>query len=432
MTLDLPAAQPPSRRVTERTGLAGLVLFAFGGFLNQGLFYSGLILMLLACLWQAVTFWPRVRHEPFFWVTLALFGYVATSWLTAAWHYGPEWRPGILKYGADLLISTGIFSLAAAFWMRGDPRRIRLVLVLALASLTINLIIGFDWSELGATLAGRRNHFGMGNGAPLYAAIGLTGIIVLLAHSRKRPECLIAVAAPLALLFSLVIFWSQTRAIWVASALVFPLLVLYLAWHHWRKGASTRKVAIATLAAAGILVVIGAMNSDIITKRLTQHEMRLSGTGDTSWPLQTTDNSTQLRLLMWQEALIRIEEKPVIGWGAGSSSMLIQTSDVVPHRFRHFHNLYLQLLAELGIIGMLLITSWVTLALKTALEKTQNHFEGGLRTFILSAMALFALSGIFMIRHDDEYGQFFLILIIALCVTGMFAPENQASKSGDQ
>jgi len=429
MTLDLPAAQTASRNATERTGLIGLILFALGGFLNQGVFYCGLILMLLAGLWQMTTLWPQVRREPFFWVTMALFGYVATSWLIAAWHYGPEWRPGIFKHGADLLVITGIFSLAAAFWMRADPRRIRLVLALALASLTINLIIGFEWSELGATLAGRRNHFGMGNGAPLYAAMGLAGIIILLAHSRKRPAWLIAGTALLAVLFSLVIFWSQTRAIWVASALVFPLLVLYLAWRHWQKGASTRKVLAATLITAGILVAIGAMNSDIITKRLTQHEMRLSENGNASWPLQTTDNSTRFRLLMWQEALLRIEEKPVFGWGAGSSSMLILTSDVVGHHFRHFHNLYLQILAELGIVGMLLISTWVALALKNAMARTRNHFAEGMHAFIISTMALFALSGIFMIRHDDEYGQFFLILIIALCVTGKFAPANQARKT---
>ncbi|WP_158675266.1 hypothetical protein [Thiohalobacter thiocyanaticus] len=166
-------------------------MFAFGGFVNQGLLYSGLVLMLLTLLGRGSEFRARARGLPFVWVSLVLTAYILVSWLRAYLYSSGEWRPEVLESGADLLLTGGAFSLVVAYWIGGDERRIRGVLGLGLAGLVLALAFGFDWSQLDSVMDGQRHLFGMGNGAALYAATGLTGLLILLFTGRLRQMWLV-------------------------------------------------------------------------------------------------------------------------------------------------------------------------------------------------------------------------------------------------
>ncbi|BCO31219.1 hypothetical protein TspCOW1_13220 [Thiohalobacter sp. COW1] len=400
---------------SSRIGVAGLGLFAAGGFANQGVFYAGLLLMLLALSLRGRDFWRRARSRPFVWVSLALSGYITVNWLLAWLQGSAEWRPEILESGFDLLLAGGAFSLVVAYWLGAGPRRIRWVLGLGLAGLVLSLAVGFDWSRLEVVMGGRRELFGMGNGAALYAGTGLIGVLILLLTGRVRPLWLVPPALLLVVALAIVVLWSQTRAVWVALAVILPTLLLAMAWHGWRHGRGGRTLLL-LLAGAGMLGATIVFNADIVDKRLARVEGGfLAILTDDGGGLE--GSGLQYRVPLWEQARKLIGERPWFGWGAGTSRMLISELDI-KQSLTHYHNLYLQLLVELGAVGLVLFLLWVVTALKTfwpAGRRDERDFP--LLLFLLAAMALFLLAGLFQIRHDDERGHFFLISFGALAVS---------------
>ncbi|WP_158675265.1 O-antigen ligase family protein [Thiohalobacter thiocyanaticus] len=230
---------------------------------------------------------------------------------------------------------------------------------------------------------------------------------------------------------ALVVLWTQTRAVWLACALVLPVVLLALVVHslqHPRSG----KVLMIILAGTAVLAAAVLLNGGIIEKRLMTDVERVVS-------LLTTENVEGLdatglrsRMPLWAEAWERIEARPLTGWGAGTSEMLIVSSGVKPPQ-SHFHNLYLQLLAEIGVVGLCLFLLWVGLALKTASTACGPRTRDfSLLLFLLAAIALFLLAGMFQIRHDDERGHFFLILFGALAVSRAMVAGSDPDRDGEQ
>lgn len=403
-------------------GVAGLTLFALGGFVNQGMMYGGLGLMLLALAGQGSRFWQRVRPLSFFWLSAAVTAYILVSGLAACLQAGAEWRPGILERAADLLLAGGIFAPLAAYWLGGDGRRVRWVLGLALAGLVAALATGFSWQRLDAVMGGARDLFGMGNGAALFAATGLTGLLVLLASGRLRRWWLELLALFLLGCLAVVVLWTQTRAVWLACALVLPLVMFVMclqAWkHHDNRRAITLMIVVVCLLGAAVFSA-----SHILEQRLSDETSGfialLSDESD-----EYGSSGLRYRVPLWQDALERIQARPVLGWGAGTSEMLIANSDTEHSAsLTHFHNLYLQLLVELGAAGFILYLVWIGVGLKTAVAGGSGVREAfPVIVFLFAAIALFLLAGLFQIRHDDERGHYLLILFGALAAhRAMFA-----------
>lgn len=395
-------------------GVAGLALFALGGFVNQGMMYGGLGLMLLALAGQGSRFWQRARTLGFFWVSAAVTGYILVSGLAAYLQAGAGWRPGILERTGDLLLAGGVFAPLVAYWLGGDGRRVRWVLGLALAGLVAALATGFNWQRLDAVMAGARDLFGMGNGAALFAAIGLTGLLILVAAGRLRHWWLELPALLLLGCLAVVVLWTQTRAVWLACALVLPLVVIVMCLQAWKYHDNRRAIAL-------MIVVVGLLGAAVFS---ASHilERRLSDETSGFMALLSDESEgygssgLRYRVPLWQDALERIRARPLLGWGAGTSEMLIAHSDAEHSaNLTHYHNLYLQLLVELGVAGFVLFLVWIGMALKTAVVGGRGMREAfPVIVFLFAAIALFLLAGLFQIRHDDERGHYLLILFGAL------------------
>lgn len=419
---------------SARVGVAGLGLFALGGFVNQGLMYGGLVLMLLALSGQGGRFLELAGRMAFFRISALLTGYILVSGLLGYLRSGDEWRPEVLESALDLLLAGGIFAPVAAYWLGGDGRRVRWVLGLGLAGLVYALLTGFHWERLDAVMGGARDLFGMGNGAALFAATGLTGLLILVASGRLRSWWLELSALVLLGCLAVVVLWTQTRAVWLACALVLPLVMIAMTLHAWKYHDNRRAIAL-LLVVAGLLVAAVVSTSQVL-------ERRLSGEGAAFMALlsdETGDygnSGLRHRLPLWRDALERVRERPVLGWGAGTSDILISTSEI-GHRssLTHYHNLYLQLQVELGSVGLILFLVWIGTALKTAGTGARNVREAfPVVVFLFAAIALFLLAGLFQIRHDDERGHYLLILFGALAAhRAMFSGASvRAERKPDQ
>lgn len=399
---------------SNSTGVAGLALFALGGFVNQGMMYGGLGLMLFALAGQGRRFRQQVRRLSFFWISAAVTGYILVSGLAAYLQAGTEWRPGILERAVDLLLAGGIFAPLVAYWLGGDGRRVRWVLGLGLAGLLAALATGFNWQRLDAVMGGARELFGMGNGAALFAAIGLTGLLILVASGRLRRWWLELLALLLLGCLAVVVLWTQTRAVWLACALVLPLVAVVMCLQAWKYHDNRRAIALMVVV-VGLLGVVVISTGHILERRLSDESRGfLSLLSD---EVDDYGNSgLRFRVPLWRDALQRIQARPVLGWGAGTSEMLITASDTEHSSdLTHYHNLYLQLLVELGAVGLGLFLVWIGVALKTAIRGGRNAPETfPVVVFLFAAIALFLLAGLFQIRHDDERGHYFLILFGAL------------------
>jgi len=408
--------------LAQYLGSTGLYLFAISGFINQGGMYAGLGLMLAGFLLMADRGWVSLRREPAFPLALVLTVYIVVRGASAMSAWPDEPSADFLAATWDLVVIGGLFTLLVGWWLAGDNRRIALVLQLAVLSLFLGVLKGIDWQHF-ATFMAHRPLFGMGNGAGLYALVAMTGLLIFRSsplfdggwQQRWMPPLLVkSIVSVLFLVFTVVFLLSQTRAAWLASLLVLPAVFVLMLRNNG--GAQKKWVARFEVVVLVVLVLGVSLGAGTISKRLgaEQSSLMLLFSGDLgSLPV----SSVSYRVWLWQDALQRIAEHPLLGWGPGSAPLLIQEA-AVPGGLGHYHNLYLQLAAELGLVGLGLFALWSLVVAKAATGAWHERRMGfDCLLFLAALLAIFLIVSCFELRHDDERGQYLLILSGALALT---------------
>jgi len=416
---------PLNRSVlAQHLGKTGLYLFAISGSLGQGGVYTGLGLMAFGFLLIIDETWKTLRREPAFLIAVVLTVYIVVRGV-AAFHAWPAEPPVQFLGGTwDLVAVAGLFSLVTGYWLDASARRIALVLQLALLGLFLGVLKGIDWQHF-ATYMAWRPVFGMGNGAGLYAVIAMTGLLILRSSTlfdggwqqRSLPPGVRKLGVVLLLLvFTAVFLLSQTRAAWLAALLVLP--VVFVAILHHNAGRRRKKwlAGFEVVVLAAVLILGVTLGAGTIEKRLgaEQASITMLFSGDLR---DLPADSVGLRVRLWDDALQRIGERPLLGWGAGSAPVLIREL-ALPGELSHYHNLYLQLAVELGLVGLGLFALWSLVVVQAAVRAWRERRTGfDYLLFLLAVLAIFLVVSCFQIRHDDERGQYLLILIGALALT---------------
>lgn len=409
--------------LARRLGISGLYLFALSGFVNQGGVYAGLGLMLLGILLTPRRAWNTLRGEPLAWLALVLTAYILMRGAATleAW---PDVRPAkILRDTWNLAAVGGLFSLLTAWWLAGDTRRIARVLQLAVLSLLIGVLMGIDWQHFSVVMR-LRQLFGMGNGAGVYSLVAITGLLVLRTspvfegawlEGRLAPWIGKSTLALLLVLFIAVFLLSQTRAAWLAALMVLPAALVLLARARagrWRE----RPLTGLGLILLAVLVVGATLGTGVVEKRLGVEQGSIALLFDGRLRDLPAD-SVGLRVRLWQDALQRIGERPLFGWGAGSAPLMIRELGL-RDSLTHYHDLYLQLAVELGLVGVALFAAWTLGVVHSARRAwREQRIDLEYLVFVCACVAIFLIVFCFQIRHDDEKGQYLLILIGALALT---------------
>lgn len=137
------------------------------------------------------------------------------------------------------------------------------------------------------------------------------------------------------------------------------------------------------------------------------------------------------RWQIWQEAVDSWQEKPLLGWGAQSfpiTHLMLRSPEV--GFMKQPHGLPFRLLSELGLVGMALFMSFMTLSIGAAtmlIKKLQDRKLKGL------AVAMFSTTVIYLVHtsYDWDWNMYALTMPYFL-FTGILVGWHESRKNSDR
>jgi len=144
---------------------------------------------------------------------------------------------------------------------------------------------------------------------------------------------------------------------------------------------------------------------------------------------QQFDSSTQQRLELWSDAMDLFKRNPITGAGFDTYSHLGRVGT-----FRDTHNYYVKVLAEMGVVGLLLflVLLWKLLRAGTRLffHATDPFWRGiglGFTALLVSALIM----NLFGDRWTYQQVDGFLWILFGCVLRGLTTLDEQAVKAGD-
>ncbi len=263
--------------------------------------------------------------------------------------------------------------VAVAWWLRGNLRWINLCLLLALAGILLGILLHVDWHSLVLLKVQKRTGFNL---VPiLFGLISGTALLGLVLFGPRlwamRPRGgWLALRVTLGLLAFFILSYgliaTQSRGAWLATVLTLPPLAVirYLAFFRAIRLSLAKALAVMIL---GVAVVAGILvaNQRAISARLSaEQDVRASVMAGKLENLPRSSLAFRLHAQLY--GLQRWRERPLFGWGTGSSRYVIAHSGMRELRhpdengrlvwLLHLHNSYLEILVRFGLIGLLLFT----------------------------------------------------------------------------
>lgn len=282
--------------------------------------------------------------------------FLCWSFLTAAWAQSPGTAlSGSLRFAMDLALFPIVYA-----GMR-DQRRIRWVVVTFVAGTLLSVAYG---TAAGATTAGDPSRLAGALGDPNETAMVLVAAAVLaftlLGTSRRTGRRLLWLACGLASLGALVDTGSRGGLV----ALVAAILTGIVLADRWR-GRAVVAALVATAAGAVFFLAVAPSGASHIT----------------------AGNGTDGRSTLWTLAVRAIESHPLQGLGtdnfAGDAKdFLLQPgattgAGLVVETPKVAHNIYLEIAADLGVVGLLLFLGIVVACLRCHLRAIRTLKQSG-------------------------------------------------------
>ncbi|HJR72247.1 MAG TPA: O-antigen ligase family protein [Luteimonas sp.] len=351
--------------------------------------------LLLIPAWRAA--WPELLRQPVArW--LAVFVVFAIAHAAYAAVIFPSLSFSKQMSAAAEPVRLAVFSCVVGWWLSLMPRRAPLLFALMIAGLLIAVVAYMPWLEMPQIWGGRiRPRFGMPEnlGGLLAALGGWLSLCLLLklwnAHGRfgRRRGLIVLCLLAYVISFSALLF-SQSRGAWLAFAATLPAVALGLGY-WWKYGGRTEVpwLPLLCVGALSLLLVVGGR--DIVAKRFAGADRLLpevaevadggahTALGAASFgepalaasaeaPAAHADSDANNQAVSARMALYRFgmaswKERPLLGWGLRTTSVLIADSGLVldGQRHAHLHNAYLDTLVGIGLVGACLLGAFLLL-----------------------------------------------------------------------
>ena len=363
---------------------------------------SSLIIALLMVVWIGRQVIGRVQHwqlTPLH-LPVALFAAVtAVSLLATSGHTQTQ-----------VVLVTQAGAGFALFWLVTQGVRAATDAYLVVAAVILGELLqtaGIVWSVLAgnqviseqaratATLADP-NHFAASLVlvAPLLLALGLS--------RHEWWTSVPAVAAALGLAVALLA--TLSRGGWLGLLAGGLLLALLLPRGRWPMLALAASLMILLLA-AGLLAPVSG--------RLAPH-----ATG----PLEMLAS----RWRVWTAAIVMAIQHPAVGVGLGNFQTFYPMYSTRPLQAQHAHNLFLNVAAERGVLGLLTLGIVLISLFKLLLETLRHHGSGlrrGMAAGLLAGFGAYLVDSLFDVSYVDYTVllQFWLLVGVAAAVWRLFA-----------
>ncbi len=422
-------ASLPARGMNTYVGVAGLTgvgLFAMGSYSSRALANLGLALFLLVALFNA-GFWRYVWTSDVARAGLVFLLYALglTLWTSHAYpdSHALQWEA--LKQWSALFLF-----LPLAWWLDGRVNRIEALLFLLLVGWLVNFALFVDWPRFLRYDIGIQMDFGF-KAIPsgLIASVNVIGLLYLAERfcSVNRTLWVKAVLGGVwffGLLASMYALGaSQSRGIWVALLLVTPLLAGWF-YIELQRRASGDKAPLAVVLALALLAGMIFMNQETVLGRVGQIPDQVTEVTSLE-DGKAHVSSVGYRSHMLQFGLEKWAESPLIGWGPGASQWLLQQQAASEneryaaiHIFKHLHNNYLDFLLRFGIVGFLIMTWVVLLAMSGAKRKYRaGQLSSRLAFLLVTAFLLIGVAGMTNVYFFTWDSRVLGIILAAIAIT---------------
>ena len=423
----------------DALGFAGLFLFSFGVFYRPFRVHMGLFFMGLAFVLKARTFEKGMLRDNLLLLSIIflLFLWVRTSYAAAEFK---EYQP-LIYAGALRSLQIGFFiAFLVAFWMHraaGGWDWMILALLGGFIARVLQKLDGLNlaetfqalWSGAArAAFGSTSNRFGLWNAVILLACMVLHRQLWGPADrkwvhaARKVFWALMTVASLLGLAF------SQSRSAWIGALLILPPAVMWK-WYRRNKLRIRPKIMVAFLGGLFVLILLFAnvFEQRILSSGNSYLEI-LSGeinideaTGDVN--IDSISQRVWFYKLFWE----KWKARPWFGYGPGTSAMLIKNSSeaYAPIAiYTHFHDLGLDILIQLGIVGFLFYGAlFYFLVQQLWRGKRCERIEFDYFVFVLGAMALVVMGCISGQLLGDYKGVYLVGFLGGMAYASKFTPK---------
>jgi O-antigen ligase len=407
-------------KISTGLGLSGLYLFALGAWMSTSMANVGLGLMLLAFILQLPAF-PFVWRDGLFIVSLAFALYLVLRTVLAIWEL-PGTREVQVDHAWDLFRLGFLPTVVVGFWLSRYPHRVFDLLGLALAGFLIRIVVEVETSQLFGFLAGERATVGMSpNAFGLYCAVSVLGLVLLVRRfwggRQNQTFLILRVLTWLAAMIIVTqgLIFSQSRGAWLASLIIFPpvLVIQILAWLRVENRRSKKRAFWFGFVALILTSLLIIFNKDVIKNRVSFEvdSLEAISSGDlTNLP----PDAYGLRVYWWKLGLEKWMERPLLGWGPGTAKYLMGHIDNEMIRqlgYTDFHNSYVQMLVQIGLVGTAFFVVSLWLIFKTAWQGYKaSWLSRDVFLFTVGALALFLIASMANMRTKDHFGRFHLAL----------------------
>ena len=344
----------------------------------------------LACMATRPLGRPRWTHA----VTFLCAAYFVWCSASLMWSAGPE--VSVRKIGILTLMLTGAYGIAHKFEVED-------VCWLAVLMFGTLLVIGY--------LA----EFALGTFRPWRGEYRFCGTV----HPNDQGvQCgLLVLAAWLAP-------WEATRRPWIGKALIAAGLVgLMLSKSRTALFALVAAAAVGAvlrfrgqrrvLAVAGLasILALGAIGYGFLSFGA------IDATADVASMGRRQDVSSLTgRIPLWEALLHAADDRPVMGYGYGgfwTSKRILTYSQMFAWQIPHAHNAYLDLLLNVGVIGLVAYLSWMLGGAGTALARFQRSNRSA-ELFVVCLVVFSLVSGMAESKFPEPAsGAFVLFLALA-------------------
>lgn len=365
---------------------------------------DGIVLIALVAHLGARSLGRRTPRPPIFLLPVAAFlgfAILSTGWIIAA---GPAVKE--LARWAELALAAFL----VASWCRTlrDTRGL-LIVIFAGAMLESGLGIYQSIARIGppSFAAGElfRAHgtFGQPNpfGGYLGMVLPLAAAVALLARddgAKARfpgPGLLRAVAALTVAVGSMAMVMTLSRGAWIGAGAATLVILIGLGGRTLplAGGAGILALLVATLGAFDILPSWVTDRFETVTQNFGIFDVRRTVPNAENWGIVE-------RMAHWQAAWEMFQDHPWLGVGIGQYVPTYPDYAIPPWNdpLGHAHNIYLNVLAELGVIGATLygvmVLSWFAIAI-AAMRRAATSFQRATALGIVAALAATAVHGLF-------------------------------------
>jgi O-antigen ligase len=356
-------------------------------------------------------------------LALGLFGSYPGGTLAGRMEAAAQW--------AQLLVFVPV-----AYLLAGDQSRLLRLLGLALHGLILGALWRLDWALLLADPGGfleTRPGFGFpANVAALFTGTALLGLVVLRRRWWQGP----GPWAPrlglwwlATLLVAQGFLLSLSRGAWLALALTAVLGLVSSA-----RGSGLRMPLRLLLPMGAVALVVALLYAGAMAERIASEwgAVQAMVAGDIDY---APDSSLSQRWHAQRFGITAWLEHPWLGWGPGAAKALLAASDdpsvmlIDYGPIEHLHNTYLEVLVQLGLVGLVLWLGLFGLLVRSVSKARANRqVDRDVARFLVLALLYLMFWNLFDFHAmHQSWRAYWAVLAGAALSVGLFAGRSPSS-----